>query len=87
MAFLPAAELGGLPRRVARVRLAPQGGRRTLNSLEYEGEDGTWAEFERYQRSLRKLLLEEVREVPVTMLAEQPDAGRAAEAVREVLTP
>ncbi|MFB7053347.1 nucleoside/nucleotide kinase family protein [Streptomyces vinaceus] len=57
-----------------------------LNSLEYDGEDGSWAEFERYQRNLRKLLLEEVREVPVTMLAEQPDAGRAAEAVREVLT-
>ncbi|MFF4098232.1 hypothetical protein [Streptomyces sp. NPDC001903] len=58
-----------------------------LNALEYDGQDGSWAEFERYQRNLRKLLLEEVREVPVTMLAQQPDADRAAEAVREVLTP
>ncbi|MFI8259242.1 MULTISPECIES: hypothetical protein [unclassified Streptomyces] len=57
-----------------------------LNSLEYDGEDGSWPEFERYQRNLRKLLLEEVRELPVTMLAQQPDADRAAEAVREVLT-
>ncbi|MFB6806821.1 hypothetical protein [Streptomyces sp. NPDC056387] len=57
-----------------------------LNALEYDGEDGTWPEFESYQRNLRKMLLEEVREVPVTMLGEQPDAARAAEAVREVLT-
>lgn len=32
------------------------------------------------------MLLEEVRELPVTMLTEQPDADRAAGAVREVLT-
>ncbi|WP_406184862.1 hypothetical protein [Streptomyces sp. NBC_01006] len=57
-----------------------------LNALEYDGQDGSWAEFESYQRNLRKLLLEEVRELPVTMLPEQPDADRAAEAVREVLS-
>lgn len=58
-----------------------------LNALEHDGQDGSWAEFESYQRNLRKLLLEEVRELPVTMLPEQPDADRAAEAVREVLAP
>ncbi|MFE2143763.1 hypothetical protein ACFXA3_18845 [Streptomyces sp. NPDC059456] len=57
-----------------------------LNALEYDGDDGAWPEFESYQRNLRKMLLEEVREVPVTMLGEQPDAARAAAAVREVLT-
>lgn len=57
-----------------------------LNSLEYDGEDGSWPEFERYQRDLRKLMLEEVRELPVTVLAQRPDADRAARAVREVLT-
>ncbi|WP_327285441.1 MULTISPECIES: hypothetical protein [unclassified Streptomyces] len=57
-----------------------------LNALEYDGKDGSWTEFESYQRNLRKMLLEEVRELPVTMLTEQPDADRAAGAVREVLT-
>ncbi|MFI1863989.1 hypothetical protein [Streptomyces jumonjinensis] len=57
-----------------------------LNALEYDGPDGGWADFERYQENLRKTLLEEVRALPVTMLREQPDAGRAAEAVLEVLT-
>ncbi|MFE0251243.1 hypothetical protein [Streptomyces sp. NPDC059010] len=57
-----------------------------LNSLEYEGDHGDWAGFERYQKDLGKLLLEEVRDLPVTVLPEQPGADRAAEAVRKVLT-
>ncbi|MER7462187.1 hypothetical protein [Streptomyces sp. NPDC097981] len=57
-----------------------------LNALEYDGDAGDRADFERYQRNLRKLLLEEVRELPVTMLREQADADRAAEAVRGVLS-
>jgi len=56
-----------------------------LNVLEHDGEDGDWAGFERYQRNLRKTLLEETRDLPVTMLPQHPDADRAAEAVREVL--
>ncbi|GAA1571310.1 MULTISPECIES: hypothetical protein [Streptomyces] len=56
-----------------------------LNALEYEGRDGHWADFERYQKNLRKILLEEVRDVPVTVLAEQSDPDRAARAVLEVL--
>lgn len=57
-----------------------------LNSLEYDGDDGDLAGFERYQKGLRKLLLEEVRDLPVTELPEQPSVERAVEVVREVLT-
>ncbi len=56
-----------------------------LNVLEHDGEDADWAGFERYQKSLRKMLLEETRDLPVTMLPQHPDADHAAEAVREVL--
>lgn len=58
-----------------------------VNALEHDGDDADWPGFERYQRNLRKLLLEEVRDLPVTMVREHPDADRAAEAVREVLVP
>ncbi|MER6090768.1 hypothetical protein [Streptomyces bluensis] len=57
-----------------------------LNSLEYEGDEGDIAGFERYQKDLRKLLLEEVHDLPVTELPEQPSVERAVEVVREVLT-
>ncbi|MFJ5044485.1 hypothetical protein [Streptomyces sp. NPDC088719] len=57
-----------------------------LNVLEYDGATADWEGFERYQKNLRKLLLEEVGELPVTILREQPDADRAADAVRKVLT-
>lgn len=57
-----------------------------LNVLEYDGPTANWESFERYQKNLRKLLLEEVGELPVTILREQPDADRAADAVRKVLT-
>lgn len=56
-----------------------------LNALEHDGADGDWAGFERYQTNLRKLLLEEVRDLPVTLVKEHPDIDTAAEAVREVL--
>jgi thymidylate kinase len=63
-----------------------RGGGAGLNSLEYDGDDGDLAGFERYQTDLRKLMLEEVRDLPVTELPQQPSVERAAEAVREVLT-
>ncbi|MGW6910658.1 hypothetical protein [Streptomyces sp. NPDC054940] len=56
-----------------------------LNALEHDGADGDWAGFERYQKNLRKLLLEEIRDLPVTMLPEHTGVDRAARAVREVL--
>ncbi|MFC7883478.1 hypothetical protein ACFUVV_16625 [Streptomyces sp. NPDC057376] len=57
-----------------------------LNPLEYLGETPEWFSFESYQKSLRKLLLEEVRHLPVTVIDQQPDPARAAEAVMEVIS-
>ncbi|MFF3454641.1 hypothetical protein ACFYXH_09960 [Streptomyces sp. NPDC002730] len=57
-----------------------------LNALEYFGEFPEWLGFEDYQESLRKLMLEEVRELPVTIIEEQPSVACAADAVVEVLT-
>ncbi|MGW5693906.1 MULTISPECIES: hypothetical protein [Streptomyces] len=58
-----------------------------LNPLEYFGERPEWLGFESYQKSLRKLMLEEVRDRPVTIIEEQPSVARTADAVVEVLTP
>lgn len=58
-----------------------------LNPLEYFGERPEWLGFDSYQKSLRKLMLEEVRDVPVTVIEEHPDVTRTADAVLEVLTP
>ncbi|MGX9885424.1 hypothetical protein [Streptomyces sp. NPDC002276] len=57
-----------------------------LNALEYFGEFPERPGFEDYQENLRKLMLEEVRELPVTIIEEQPSVARAADAVMEVLT-
>lgn len=56
-----------------------------LNPLEYFGPSPDWTGFETYQNSLRRLMLEEVRQLPVTMIGEQPSAARTADAVAEVL--
>ncbi|MFE2104613.1 hypothetical protein ACFXAF_01875 [Kitasatospora sp. NPDC059463] len=56
-----------------------------LNPLEHFGRLPDWGGFESYQKSLRKLMLEEVRHVPVAMIEEQPSAERTADAVLEVL--
>ncbi|MEU6094320.1 hypothetical protein [Streptomyces sp. NPDC047079] len=58
-----------------------------LNPLEHFGERPEWLGFEDYQKSLRKLMLEEVRDVPVTIIAEQPSVARTTDAVLEVLAP
>ncbi len=57
-----------------------------LNALEHFGEFPEWQGFEDYQESLRKLMLEEIRELPVTIIKEQPSAAHTADAVVEVLT-
>ncbi|TPQ18653.1 hypothetical protein FGD71_030085 [Streptomyces sporangiiformans] len=57
-----------------------------LNPLEYFGEHPEWLGFESFQKSLRKLMLEEVRDVPVTIIEERPSVGRTVDAVVEVLT-
>ncbi|MEU3828024.1 hypothetical protein GT045_37850 [Streptomyces sp. SID486] len=57
-----------------------------LNPLEYFGERPGWLGFESYQKNLRKLMLEEIRELPMTIIEERTGAARTAEAVAEVLT-
>lgn len=56
-----------------------------LNALEHFGDRPEWSGFERYQKGLQKLMLEEVERVPLTMVGEQPDVARTASAVLEVL--
>lgn len=81
------------PRAVIYLDVSPESAwRRTqadarLNPLEHFGESPEWAGFESYQRSLRKLMLEEVRHVPVTMIEERPSAAQTTEAVLAVLAP
>ncbi|RBM14138.1 AAA family ATPase [Streptomyces sp. PT12] len=80
------------PRRVLFLDVSPEtawrrsGEGTRLNALEHDGVPGDRGSFERYQKSLRTMLLEEVREVPVTLLREQPDVDRATAAVLEVLS-
>ncbi|AEW94183.1 MULTISPECIES: ATP-binding protein [Streptomycetaceae] len=79
------------PRGVVFLDVAPwtawrrSAGGRLLNRLEYAGNGPGWAGFESYQKNLRTLMLEEVGQVPVTVIEEQPSPGRAAEAVAGVL--
>lgn len=61
-------------------------GRSQLNPLEHFGTSPEWCGFERYQRRLRTLMLEEVRRLPVTVIEEMPSASQATDAVLEVLT-
>ncbi|UUU36925.1 hypothetical protein JIX56_09055 [Streptomyces sp. CA-210063] len=57
------------------------------NPLEYYGERPERLGFDSYRKSLRKLMLEEVRDVPVTLIEELPGVAGTADAVLEVLTP
>ncbi|MFE4516165.1 hypothetical protein ACFRMQ_18445 [Kitasatospora sp. NPDC056783] len=81
------------PRAVVYLDVSPasawrrRGGGTGLNPLEHTGELPDWDGFESYQTSLRKLMLEEVRHVPVTMIDEQPTVAHATDAVLEVLAP
>ena len=56
-----------------------------LNPLEHHGEHPTRAGFERYQRDLAKLMWEEIRDLPVTVLDERDSSAATAQAIREVL--
>ncbi|KUO13132.1 hypothetical protein [Streptomyces sp. DSM 15324] len=57
-----------------------------LNVLEYYGPQPQPCGFKRYQRDLDRLVREEIRDLPVTVLAEQTDAARTAATVRELIT-
>ncbi|MEU7023902.1 hypothetical protein ABZ990_25030 [Streptomyces sp. NPDC046203] len=56
-------------------------GGRLLNPFEYPGDEPEWFSFESYHHNLRKLLLEEVRHVPVTLIDQPSSPDRAAAAV------
>ncbi|RBM06234.1 AAA family ATPase [Streptomyces sp. PT12] len=56
-----------------------------LNPLEHFGERPDWPAFDSYQKGLRKLMLEEVQDLPVTVVPEQPSVARASNAVLGVL--
>ncbi|MFF4529398.1 hypothetical protein ACFY1P_09020 [Streptomyces sp. NPDC001407] len=81
------------PDRVVYLDVSPEsawrrsGNGARLNPLEHFGNRPEWFGFENYQKSLRKMMLEEVRELPVTVIKEQPSAARTADAVLEVLAP
>jgi thymidylate kinase len=55
------------------------------NSLEYYGDRPEWPDFEEYQTDLRKVMLEEIGRLPVTVVAEQDSVTRTAAMVGEVL--
>lgn len=81
------------PRRVVYLDVAPQTAWRrcsfgaSLNPLEHFGNEPDRFGFEQYQKNLRKLMLEEIGRLPVTMIEEQTSAAEAATAVLRVLAP
>ncbi|MFJ9418678.1 hypothetical protein ACIRPT_31655 [Streptomyces sp. NPDC101227] len=56
-----------------------------LNPLEHAGPRPTEFTFESYQRDLRKIMLEETRDIPMTVIEECGDVARTAAAVRRAL--
>ncbi|MGW8555969.1 hypothetical protein [Streptomyces tubercidicus] len=56
-----------------------------LNPLEYAGPRPTELAFESYQRDLRKMMLEETRDIPMTVIEECGDVASTAAAVRRAL--
>ncbi|MGW7528812.1 hypothetical protein [Streptomyces sp. NPDC054783] len=56
-----------------------------LNPLEHEGAWPTELAFESYQSDLRKMMLEETRDIPMTVIEECGDVASTAAAVRRAL--
>lgn len=79
------------PERVVYLEVSPHtawhrsGEGSRLNALETFGPQGDRFGFESYQTALRKLMLEEVRGVPVSPVPEQPSVAGAADAVMKAL--
>ncbi|MFD4575731.1 hypothetical protein ACFWNK_24525 [Streptomyces sp. NPDC058417] len=79
------------PDRVIYLDVAPESAWRRsrdgadLNCLEYYGPSPEPYGFRRYQTDLDRLVREEIRDLPVTVLAEQADAARTAATVRELI--
>ncbi|OAR27265.1 hypothetical protein A8W25_03120 [Streptomyces sp. ERV7] len=79
------------PRHVVYLKVAPQEAWRRsrrgtrLNSLEHYGERPNRTSFERYQNDLEKLMWDEIRSLPVTVVEQQGSPERTADAVREAV--
>lgn len=79
------------PRRVLLVEVSAESAWRRcaagarLNSLEHYGDRPSRDGFERYQRDLLKLMLQEIGDRPTTVLEEQPTPDGTARAIREAL--
>ncbi|MGW1806939.1 hypothetical protein [Streptomyces sp. NPDC002078] len=56
-----------------------------VNGLEHYGEAPGRASFERYQRDLRKLMLEEIRHLPVTFLPPRTSVDGTVRDITEVI--
>ncbi|HZF89902.1 hypothetical protein [Streptomyces sp.] len=57
-----------------------------VNPLEYYGDRPERASFEKYQSDLSKVMWEEIRDLPVTVIEEQDHASLTAQKIREVMT-
>ncbi len=77
------------PARVLYLEVSPETAWRRagsrVNRLEHYGEQADWPGFEAFQRDLNKLLLDEVRELPVTVIPERDGVRRMVGAIRKVL--
>jgi len=77
------------PRRVLYLDVSPQTAWRRagvrVNRLEHYSETADWPGFEAFQTDLGKVMLDEVRDVPVTVIRERNGIGRTVRAVRRVL--
>lgn len=78
------------PTRVLYLEVSPETAWRRsgarVNGLEHYGEQADWPGFEAFQRDLDKLLLDEVRDLPVTVIPERHGVSRMVGAIRKVLT-
>ncbi|MFF3916363.1 hypothetical protein ACFYZB_23300 [Streptomyces sp. NPDC001852] len=79
------------PRRVLFLDVTPEnawqrsGRGAAVNPLEHYGRQADRLSFETYQADLRKLLHEEVRRLPVTVIEPRGDVARTARDVREAM--
>lgn len=80
------------PRRVLYLEVAPRtawrrsGAGERANRLEHYGERPGWASFEAFQTDLHKVLLDEVRHLPVTVIRERHGLARTVHDIGAALT-
>ncbi|MFD9794886.1 dTMP kinase [Streptomyces sp. NPDC059070] len=79
------------PRRVIYLDVSPEtawrrsGHGARLNRLEHYGSEPDRDGFERYQADLRKVMRDEIQDLPVTVIEERAGRERTAAAIRKVL--